>query len=138
MKANNNIFAIEKKAIVSGLFAFIIIVLLFPFLATFIASLGPVSLFYDYIEPLRKFKSVLFVLVGMVTFWKSTHTPIKNSAIVAFVGGCVLVLISVALGYYNHMAHIQNIIIFVVFCVLGSALCVLLSRRTNQTFKRDA
>jgi hypothetical protein len=129
---------IDKKAITSGVFAFIIIVILLPLLATFAASFGPIHWIVDYIESTRKFKPILFTLVGVITALRSTRTPIKSSAIVGFIGANLLILISIILGSSNQtylMASLQYIIFSVGLCGLG-ALCIVLSKRLIQTLGR--
>ncbi|MDZ4151633.1 hypothetical protein [Methylicorpusculum sp.] len=129
------IFAYEKRAVVIGLLAFLLLAVALPIAATTITSFGPSEWVAEYVAPSKQFQLVLFVFVGAIAAWCSTSAAIVNSTVVGLIGGVCLLLLAATLGASPQLsvaAHLfQYVFVTVVFCSLGG-LCASLLRRYRK------
>ena len=123
MTLAHSMLAYEKRAVVIGLLAFLLLAIALPITATLIASFYPRGAVAEYVAPAKQFQPVLFVFVGVITAWFSTNSAIISSALVGLLGGVCLLIFAATLGASPHLsagAHlVQHFLITVVFCSLG-------------------
>jgi hypothetical protein len=125
----------ERRAVVAGLLAFLVLAFALPLIVTVVASLGPREWVTDCLAPAKQFQSVLTVLVGAVAGWWSRQTPLTNCIIVGLVGGLGLLAVAAATGASPHLgvaaAVFQYIVVTVAWCVLGGLGASLLRRNRH-------
>jgi hypothetical protein len=113
----------EKRAVLLGLLAFLVIAFALPLIATVVASLGPAEWLTQYLAPAKRYQPVLFVLVGAIVAWKSTRAPITNTIVVGLVGGLGLLAVVAHNGASPHLGvaalFFQYIVVTVAGCLLG-------------------
>jgi hypothetical protein len=116
-------FAIERRPMVVGLVAFLLLAFVLPLTTTILASLGPKECVTQYLAPARQFQPVLLVLVGAITGWQSLRSPISNALAVGFIGGLGLLLVAASIGASPHLgisAYIfQYVAATIAWCFIG-------------------